>query len=360
MASAVKNNDKGGKRKGQKYKSLLVWQYLLKHTDEDHAVSSAEIIDHLAEYGIVADRHSIARDVAALQELFQKEEDFDIKFEDRDKLKYELVYDTHAKGYKLSSRPYEFQELRLLAECVNAAKFLTERQADNLKELIGEFCSAEQAEELQNEVYLIGRVKTENTAVMGSILRINEAIKTDRRINFQYLKYTLQNGVQQVKRRRGALYFLSPFRLVLNEGNYYLLAYDSRKKDIVTYRVDRMKEVKICQEQREGHQAFAAIDMKTYTQRVFSMFSGEQKRVNIRFTNNLLDVAIERFGTGGQVFYRPDDNNHFIVSADVEISDQFYSWVCGFRKKAVIISPPDVVEGMQQFLNDIQGKYETE
>lgn len=203
-------------------------------------------------------------------------------------------------------------------------------------------------------------MKTENTAVMGSILRINEAIKTDRRINFQYLKYTLQNGVQQVKRRRGALYFLSPFRLVLNEGNYYLLAYDSKKKDIVTYRVDRMKEVNVCQEQREGHQAFAAIDMRTYTQRVFSMFSGEQKRVNIRFTNNLLDVAIERFGTGGQVFYRPDDNNHFIVSADVEISDQFYSWVCGFRKKAVIISPPDVVEGMQQFLNDIQGKYETE
>ena len=121
-----------------------------------------------------------------------------------------------------------------------------------------------------------------------------------------------------------------------------------------------MKDVKICQEKRVGNQVFAANDMKTDTQRVYSMFSGEQKRVNIRFTNNLLDVAIERFGTGGQVFYRPDDNNHFIVSADVEISDQFYSWVCGFRKKAVIISPPDVVEGMQQFLNDIQGKYETE
>ena len=70
MASPIKNNDRGGKRPGQKYKSLLVWQYLLKMTDEDHAVSSKAIQEHLKEYGITADRHSIARDIEALQDLF--------------------------------------------------------------------------------------------------------------------------------------------------------------------------------------------------------------------------------------------------------------------------------------------------
>ena len=70
MASPIKNSDKGGKRQGQKFKSLLVWQYLLKHTDEDHAVSSEAIKEHLREYGITADRHSIARDVEALNDLF--------------------------------------------------------------------------------------------------------------------------------------------------------------------------------------------------------------------------------------------------------------------------------------------------
>ena len=66
MASPIKNSNQGGKRPGQKYKSLLVWQYLLKKTDEDHAASSEDIKGHLKEYGITADRHSIARDIEAL------------------------------------------------------------------------------------------------------------------------------------------------------------------------------------------------------------------------------------------------------------------------------------------------------
>ena len=100
--------------------------------------------------------------------------------------------------------------------------------------------------------------------------------------------------------------------------------------------------------------------MDTYTQKHFGMFSGEEKRVNIRFTNHLLDTAVEKFGTGGDTFYRPDGDKHFVVSTDVAISDQFYGWLCGFRKMAQIVSPPDVVNDFQNFLDDIYGKYESE
>ena len=87
------------------------------------------------------------------------------------------------------------------------------------------------------------------------------------------------------------------------------------------------------------------------------MFSGQQKRVSICFVNSLLDTAIERFGIDHDVFYRPEGNEGFVVTADVEISDQFYSWICGFRKRAKIISPPEVVEDMKKFLEDIATEY---
>ena len=124
-----------------------------------------------------------------------------------------------------------------------------------------------------------------------------------------------------------------------------------------TYRIDRMKEVKLLEEPREGAEAFEAIDMESYTRRVFSMFGGEQKRVSIRFINPLLDTAVERFGTGKDVFYRPDDEKHFVVTADVEISNQFFAWVCGFRKRAKIINPPEVVDEMKTFLGQITELY---
>ena len=43
----------GGKREGQKYKSLLVWDILLKKTDENHALQLKDIKEHLAHYGIL-------------------------------------------------------------------------------------------------------------------------------------------------------------------------------------------------------------------------------------------------------------------------------------------------------------------
>ena len=358
-----KEKKQGHKEKGQKYKSMLVWDILLKKTDENHALRLVDIKEHLKRYGITAERHSIKRDIDDILLLLNKEMDFDLDemmIEDRDILGYEVEYDEVQHGYKVSRRPYEFEELRLLAECVRASKFISQGQEEHLLAAIEGLCSDYQIEELQNEVYLVGRTKTTNKYIMGTMLTVNQAIRENKKITFKYQKYTLQDRTQQVERRRGAAYILSPFKLIINDGNYYLLAYDSKKQDMRTFRLDRMKGVDILNEPREGEAAFSKIDLKTYTQRVFSMFGGEKKRVSLRFINPLLDTVVERFGTGADVFYRPDDDTHFVVSADVEISDQFYGWLCGFRKKAKIVSPPDVAADFQKFLDDIQRRYETE
>ena len=79
----------GGKRKGQKYKSLLVWDILLKKTDENHALQLKDIKEHLAHYGIAAERHSIKRDIDDILALLNKEVDFDLdelEIEERDLL----------------------------------------------------------------------------------------------------------------------------------------------------------------------------------------------------------------------------------------------------------------------------------
>ena len=58
-----KQKKQGGKKPGQKFKSLLVWDILQKRTDENHAISLKEIVEHLKMYGITAERHSIKRDI---------------------------------------------------------------------------------------------------------------------------------------------------------------------------------------------------------------------------------------------------------------------------------------------------------
>lgn len=338
------------KSENQKLKTLFVAKYFLENSDENHPVTAGDVVDYLREErGIEAERRAIYRDIAALRDVFGMD-----------------IEGGQGGKYRLLSRQFEFDDLRLLAECVHAAKFISARQAKDLVDTLGEFCSTYQAEQLQREVFLCDRVKTTQKGTMTIITKINQAMATKQdgkphtpqKISFKYLKYTLQDGVTQVERRKGAAYKVSPYKLLINEGNYYLLAFDDRAQDMRTYRIDRMKEVKVLPEPREGAEAFSKIDMETYTRRVFSMFGGERKRVSIRFINPLLDAAVERFGTSPDVFYRRDDEKHFVVTADVEISDQFFAWVCGFGKRARIIAPSEAISMIKGFVYNIKRLYD--
>ena len=84
--------DERGKRPGQKFKSLLVMQYILKYADDEHPVTIADIEGHLLKYGIEAERRSIYRDIHDLMDLMNAELDEDNKIAKRDRLGYEIVH----------------------------------------------------------------------------------------------------------------------------------------------------------------------------------------------------------------------------------------------------------------------------
>ena len=200
--------------------------------------------------------------------------------------------------------------------------------------------------------------------MLANIATINEAMSrkidgephTPEKITFKYLKYSVGDMSKQVERRKGAKYIVSPFQLLINDGNYYLLAFDDYSKEMRTYRVDRMKDIRFTGEPRDGDEEFKQIALKTYTKRVFSMYGGEQRLVEIRFINPLLDAVVDRFGTKDVQYARVDDT-HFSVTAKVEISDQFFGWILGFGKKAKILYPDAVLDQFRVYMDKIREMY---
>lgn len=363
---ANQNRAPGYKAHGQKYKSLLVMQYILKHADEEHPVTIGEIEEHLSKYGIPAERRSIYRDIKDLMELLNTELDDDGEIPERDKLNYEITFtrkkypNAEQGGYLITARPYEFDELRLLAECVNSARFLSENQARNLRRTISNLCSVHQAKELNTDSTVVNRSKTINKTVMASIATINQAIRHKKQIRFKYLSYSFNNLRTQVERRGGKDYVVHPYKLLIDNGFFYVLTYDGNKKKnkVLPYRIDRMRDVQELPESRLWDKEFASeVNMDNYTQRVFSMFGGQRERVTIRFIDQKLDTVVDQFGVTG-VKYEKIDDKHFTVQAEVEISDMFYAWVAGFGRRAKIIDPPHVVEGMHEFAKKVYDMYE--
>ena len=363
---------KHGKKPNQKLKPYVVLQYLLKYTDENNVATAFDIIGYLKEdCDIDAERRSIYRDIEEINTVaLMLEEECTIGeaaamlADDEDGELKLVVYDKKKKGFYVRQRKYDLNDIRLLAECVYSSKFISQGQADRLADVVCEFVSEHQADKIRHNAFLTDRVKTNNRQVLANIATINEAMSrkidgephTPEKITFKYLKYSVGDMSKQVERRKGAKYIVSPFQLLINDGNYYLLAFDDYSKEMRTYRVDRMKDVDPMGEPREGEEDFKKIDLRTYTQRVFSMYGGEQKLVEIRFINPLLDAVVDRFGTK-DVQYAKVDETHFSVTAKVEISDQFFGWLLGFGRKAKLLYPDDVLEQFRTYMDRIREMY---
>ena len=87
------------------------------------------------------------------------------------------------------------------------------------------------------------------------------------------------------------------------------------------------------------------------------MFAGQGEQVTIRFTNNLLDAVVDRFGTKN-VVYQEYDSHHFTVTTKIHLSQQFFGWIFGFGSQAKILRPPKVKREYAKQLKNLIGMYE--
>ena len=368
-----------GNKPHQKLKPYAVLQYLMKYTDENHTATASEIVAFLQENcGIDAERRSIYRDIEEINAVaLMLEEDCTID-EARamleDDLNNELkivVYDGRKKGFYLRQRHFDLNDVRLLAECVYAAKFVNEGQAKRLVNVVCDLVSEHQAERIRHNTFLTDRVKTNNKNVLNNISVINDAMsrrldgkaKKPEAISFKYLRYNIDDLSHQVESHRGKTYYVEPYQLMINDGNYYLLGIETGSGEERTYRVDRMKDIHRTGSPRKYDEVFRQIDVKTYAQRVFSMYGGKPARITLLCDMRLLDVMVERFGLKNAV-YRKVDGEHFSVSTKVEVSEQFYGWLTGFGTKVKLTDDSKSENGWRvarlykKYLDDISKMYD--
>ena len=257
-------------------------------------------------------------------------------------------------GYYVASRTFELPELKLLVDSVQSSKFITYKKTLALIRKIESLASAYEAQLLSRQVYVKNRIKTMNESIYYNVDEIHTGIARDRRIRFRYFDYTVSKERQF--RRDGGYYVVSPFALTWDDENYYLVAYDSEAGIIKHFRVDKMLDIGILDETRDGQESFAALDMAEYAKKVFGMFSGREERVRMRFDNQLVGAVLDRLGR--ETMLIPDGESCFTVTAQVEVSPQFFAWISGFGRLARIVGPDHVVQAMRAHAAEVLAMYE--
>ncbi len=321
---------------GQKAKLLILRDFLFRCSDEDHPVSTAELIAELDRHGIGCERKSIYSDMEALRGY-----GLDVQFRRGE-----------GGGWFVGEREFELPELKLLVDAVQSFRSISRKKSGELIEKLEGLTSVGQARQLRRQVYVDRRVKTGNEGVYYAIDQLHTAIAEGRAVTFRYFDLNVRK--ERVFRRGGEVYTVSPYGLIWSDENYYLVGWDHEKGELRHYRVDKMASLTVTDRPRQGDESCRHFDLAEYGQKHFHMFSGREARMRLRCENRFVNIMLDRFGA--EVMLIPDGEDHFTLTVDAVVSPQFYGWLFGLGAGVELTGPDWAAEEYRDRLKAALGE----
>ena len=184
------------KQEGQKSKLVTLLRILEQRTDENHRLNVPQLVQLLENQGILAERKSIYSDIDTLRSL-----GYDIQLQRG-----------RGGGYWMASRAFELSELKLLVDAVQSSSVISARTSKRIIHKLEALCSDYEGTQLQRQVYVDGRPKTDSQTLLYSIDALHTAINRGCLVQFRY-------------KGSSAVRTVSPWQLAWENGCYYLIAY---------------------------------------------------------------------------------------------------------------------------------------
>ena len=328
----------------QKMKLLILWDLLQKNSDEDNPLSTNEIVAQLRQKGIVATRKAIYEDIRDLNEFG-----------------YEvLTARSRSNMYYVVDRSFDEAELRILLDAVSGASFISEKKTKELTEKIAALAGESKAEVLKKNVVYTEGAKHSNEKIYYSVDTIDRAIAAKKKVGFRYFDLDARRQRQYRIRTDGSdRYLVNPVSLIFNENKYYLTCYDDKYKNLANYRIDKMDDVRISDEDITPADCVTDFNANKHRKQAFSMYIGELKKVTIAVKKNKLDVIYDKFGEDTRFYrYGKEDGDTFKFRATVQVSPAFFAWCAQLGEDLWITEPKEVVDEYRSYLEKILNAYQ--
>ena len=332
----------------QKIKLLKIMEMLTLESDEESPLRTNQIISKLGEFGISCERRTIPLDIELLN-----------------KFGYGISSTMvgHEKAYYVRRRNFSVPELKILIDAVQAAKFIPEDRTTDMVAKIASLGGSHKAEILKSNMVCFTNYKHSNSEVFNSISLLEKALLDHKKASFYY--FDLNEAGQKVYRRKRARHVVNPMALIFNNDNYYLITFASKSDGIYRYRVDRMEQVFIENEDVAEEAIIDRSDLAEFNRKAVQMYGGPSELVTLEFDGSIIgaihdrfgeDAAIKRVQTGEKTSDNSGLSDKYRITADIQISPTFWGWIFQFVGKMKIISPPSVIEEYQERLMDAIGE----
>lgn len=196
---------------------------------------------------------------------------------------------------------------------------------------------------------LSGR-KTSNQEIINNIELINEAISNGKKITFDYYKYNIgkNSKIEEEKVIPKLPYKVSPYKITYNLQKLYLYCLKDGMKEIIKYRLDRMKNVNVLKD-KSNDKYLNEVDY--YIKNNVAEYTGDMEHVTIECDMSLLDTVIETFGK--DIKFEYINENKFKVSFYTVI-EGFKFWCLRNLENVKVIEPISLNKKIKQIIKNYE------
>ena len=336
--------------------NLQILKILKEHSDVANRLSQSKIKEYLKneyeQYNI--DGRTINANIDNLNVYLDNAIEYRIeKVKSRGKT-IEKRYDFYIV------RDFDESELRLIIDSILSSKYIPESQGKQLIEKLRNEAS-------ENFSYMKSSIKKYtsglkiNHELFTSIEVLGEAIENKRKVQFKYLDYDINKDLVARTDKDGndKIYVLTPLKMVVNCGRYYLFGILDISDELYIYRIDKIKMAKVLNEQGRDAKTIKSLkddmDLGKHVAEHIFMTIGPSETIIFEFEKEWISLVIDWFGKDIELKMK----NKNICMGRVKVNvNAFANWLmmCSFTN-AKVTYPKTVIQVVKERIIDMRKVY---
>jgi predicted DNA-binding transcriptional regulator YafY len=349
---------------GKKMINICILEILRKYTDCDHTMEQKDIINKLkSDYGLEVERKSIKANLIGLIDM-----GYDIDYSETTRKKANgeteiMMTDWHY------NHEFNDAELRIMIDSILFSKNISTSQAQTLIDKISNLSNIYFSAKVKHVKNLPELVHTDNKQVLLNVEMIDDAISQGKKIAFIYNSYGKDKRLHPKKSDK---YLVNPYQMAACNGRYYLICNLDKYDNISNYRIDKMTELEILDENVKPKNRVKGMEQgfnlpRHMAEQLF-MFSDESRNIVMKLPENHIGNVVDWFGNKFDVIstkfaeknygYNPESEPG-MVYVKVSCSPMAMShWAMLYGETVEVVSPPELRESIRQAAEDMLNKYQ--
>ena len=320
---------------------IYVLNVLEKYSSKQHRLKQEQIVELIQQdYDVSLNRKAVAHCIQCLEELFSA-----------DSSRRKIIRDGRKGVYLI--RAFEDGALKVLIDSARTSRHIPPDETQHIVSALKSLGTPDFQKSHAAPIYK-GK-KSKQLKIFEMLDKLEEYAKRDIQIEIDYSTYNVDKNLVDTKWHK-----VSPYRVVLHSGNYYLICFDEGHKTFASYRVDKIKDVEELKDPKTPIESIG--DAYYHTEKNFDLlailpFMATDELVAVDFyiphDDKSVNQVVDWFGDG-VVF--SDLGTHYSVRLKSSLF-AMEQWASLYLDMVTITGPPALVDRMKSRIDNAQQRY---